>query len=97
MRLSSGVAEINLGRAQGAGSATKAFIWPAYNDNKVSSVRRVSSHAGGEIYYTKATDEFKEQLLDAVKRVPQSKYYSGGKADLLIAGYEPGILFNALA
>ena len=98
MRISNGVVEINLNQLQGPNSvANKAYVWPLYNENKVNNIHHVTGRSGSELYYTKATDEFKEQVLDSIKNASYSNYRNNGKVDIVTPGYQPGVLFDALA
>jgi hypothetical protein len=97
MRISSGMAEINLTRIQGSSAIReKIFVWPSYNsEGRVNSVYRVSSRSGSnDIYYSKADDELKQQVLDSLKR-PSAIYRNNGSIDMR-PKFQPGILFDAL-
>ena len=96
MRISGGIAEINIGRIPGA-SAEKLFVWPAYNsEGKVNSVYRVHARSGApDIYYRKAGDELRQNIIDSVNKASEFEYQSSGKVHAKIS-FQPGSLFEAL-
>jgi len=96
VRISSGIAEINIGRIPGA-SREKIFVWPVYNsEGKVNNVYRVSAKSGApDIYYKKADDALKQSIIDSVNRPSEFEYQQSGKVSAKIS-FQPGSLFEAL-
>ena len=96
MKISSGVAEIFLGRNPKTGSIReKTYIWPDYRQNAVEKIR--GREAGQDEYiFRKPGPKAHEELLGAMQRVDQS-YDSTGRPGYRKAPVARGSFFDALA
>ena len=96
MKISSGVAEIFLGRNPRTGSIReKTYIWPDYRQNAVEKVR--GREPGKDEYIFRKPDlKAREELLGAMDRVEQS-YDSTGRPGFRKAAVARGSFFDALA
>ena len=96
MKISSGVAEIFLGRNPQTGAVRgRTYIWPDYRQNAVEKIRGRESEKNDYIY-RKPDLRAREELLGAMHRVEQS-YDSSGRSGSLKTPLAPGSFFDALA
>ena len=95
MKISSGIAEINLGKTLQTGAARKAYIWPDYRQNQVEKIRPVEPRRQEQIYYKPDLPE-KERILGMMHRVEQG-YNATGRTENMRAVIAPGSFFDALA
>lgn len=95
MKISTGMAEISLGRNMETGAAGKAYIWPDYRQNAVEKIKRVDPYRQEQIYFKPDMDE-KERILGRMHRVEQG-YNASGRSENLKTIIAPGSFFNALA
>lgn len=63
MRISSGLAEINM---YNAGKLRKAYVWPSYNQKSITPIKKVTRQLPGNQIYTKPTDSERTRLLDSL-------------------------------
>lgn len=95
MKISTGMAEISLGRNIETGSARKTYIWPDYRQNAVEKIRKADPYRQEQIYFKPDLSE-KERILGQMHRVEQG-YNSSGRSENLKAMVAPGSFFDALA
>ena len=96
MKISTGVAEIFLGRNPRTGAVReKTYIWPDYRQNAVEKIRGRDSEQNDYIFRKPGLRE-REELLGAMHRVEQS-YDSSGRSGYQKSAIAPGSFFDALA
>lgn len=96
MKISTGVAEIFLGRNPRTGAVReRTYIWPDYRQNAVEKIRGRDSEQNDYIFRKPGLRE-REELLGAMHRVEQS-YDSSGRAGYQKSAVAPGSFFDALA
>ncbi len=96
MKISTGVAEISIGKNSLTGPArNKTYIWPEYRQDAVEKIRKADPFKS-EYLFRKPGLKEREELLGIMHRVEQS-YDSSGRAGNLKAPVAPGSFFDALA
>ncbi|HPS58808.1 MAG TPA: hypothetical protein PK514_11950 [Spirochaetota bacterium] len=96
MKISTGVAEIFLGRNPRTGAVReKSYIWPDYRQNAVEKIRGREPEKN-EYIFRKPDLKAREEILGAMHRVEQS-YDSTGRAGYQKSPVAPGSFFDALA
>lgn len=95
MRISSGIAEINL---HNSGKIKKNYVWPVYQDSKVDPVKKITRRLPDSQVYTKPLDSEKDRLLKEITS-PQNTVYSrnGFEQKSLPSPAPAGTFFDALA
>ncbi len=99
MKISSGIAELNLSTYQGGRIVSeKAFLWPAYNAGKVTSIHGIMRQTESNATYIKPSPEERERLLGDLFNAPAPEYSSKGRVYTnRYLSYQPGTFFDALA
>ncbi|MCU0845752.1 MAG: hypothetical protein MUC76_12600 [Spirochaetes bacterium] len=99
MKISSGIAEISLSIHQGNRIVSeKAFLWPAYNAGKVTSIHGIMRQTESNATYITPSPEERERLLGALFNSPATEYSSKGRVyENRYLSYQPGTFFDALA
>jgi hypothetical protein len=97
MNISGGLSEISFGNAQsGAVQRSKVYLWPTYHEGRVDPVKNVLHRTEGNVYYTKASDEERETIINQYKNNQQLAYKPDGKFTASDFYTKPGTLFDAL-
>lgn len=96
MKISTGMAEIFLGRNPRAGAVGgKTYIWPDYRQNAVEKIRGREPDQNGYIY-RKPDPATRDELIGSMFRSEQ-KYDASGRAAAQKAAVAPGSFFDAFA
>ena len=95
MKISGGMAEINLSRAGETGQVHgKTYIWPEYKEAPVQKITQIKPYKNDYIYYKPGLNE-REELLGKMHRYEQS-YNNKGKIENIPPIVSPGSFFNAI-
>jgi hypothetical protein len=99
MRISSGIAEVNLGaHYSNRITSEKAYIWPVYDAGKVNHVQGVTRRTESNVVYAKPLPEEHIRLLTEFDAPPSAEYDSRGKVGSHRSlACRPGTFFEALA
>jgi hypothetical protein len=97
MNISSGLSEISFSNRQsGPIQRGKVYLWPAYQEGRVDPIKNVVRRTEGDIYYTKASDEEREAIINQYRTSQQQAYKPDGKFTASDFYTKPGTLFDAL-
>jgi len=97
MNISGGLSEISFSNLQsGQVQRSKVYLWPTYQEGRVDPVKNVVRRTEGNIYYSKATDEEREAIINQYKNSQQQAYKPDGKFTASDFYTKPGTLFDAL-
>ncbi len=97
MRISSGIAEINLQSYRNSRvESSKTYVWPVYNAGKVEQIRGITRRTESNIVYSKPTVEDADKLYQMATSGSMNEYTSTGTQAIKL-GIEPGTLFDAIA
>lgn len=94
MRISSGLAEINLSSVN---KQKKVYLWPEYKNAKISRIKKVSRKTEGNAIYTKPVEEEKDKIFKQAS-MPRDQIYqnNGSQKPALYTGIKPGSFFDAI-
>ena len=97
MKISSGISELSISRMNNSSiEREKIYLWPKYSSGKVDSIRKISRHDGRDIYYTKASESERQNVLESLKKPHFSEYSSNAGLRKGPETIRPGMLFDAL-
>ncbi|MBN2158058.1 MAG: hypothetical protein JW807_01590 [Spirochaetes bacterium] len=98
MRISAGIAEINVNNPAAPERASERFyVWPAYNAGRVQQVRGLTRRPEPEILYIKPSPEERDSILGMSKERSHHEYLPTGRIGRTAPYIRPGSLFEALA